>query len=81
MWSAILHMWLSLLPALKPMNWVACLQAVRELQPDAVLEIGPGRAMARMWNANYPDVPARSIDDFRSPSGIQTWVDNVRARC
>lgn len=62
------------------MDWVACLQAVRELQPDAVLEIGPGRAMARMWNAIYPDIPARSIDDFRSPIGIQKWVDNVQAR-
>ncbi|WP_193090381.1 malonate decarboxylase subunit epsilon [Advenella sp. FME57] len=62
------------------MDWVACLQAIRELQPDAVLEIGPGRAMARMWNAIYPDIPARSVDDFRSPVGIQKWVDNVLAR-
>ena len=62
------------------MDWVACLQAIRELQPDAVLEIGPGRAMARMWNASYPDIPARSSDDFRTPAGIQKWVDNVLAR-
>ncbi len=62
------------------MSWVACLQAIRELQPDAVLEIGPGRAMARMWNAIYPDIPARAIDDFRSPLGIQKWVDNLLVR-
>ncbi len=62
------------------MDWVACLQAIRELQPDAVLEIGPGRAMARMWNAIYPDIPARAIDDFRSPAGIQKWVDNLLVR-
>jgi [acyl-carrier-protein] S-malonyltransferase len=62
------------------MDWVACLQAIRELQPDAVLEIGPGRAMARMWNAIYPDIPARAIDDFRSPLGIQKWVDNLLVR-
>lgn len=62
------------------MDWVACLQAVRELQPDAVLEIGPGRAMARMWNAIYPDIPARSVDDFRTPVGIQKWLENVQVR-
>lgn len=62
------------------MDWVACLQAIRELQPNAVLEIGPGRAMARMWNAIYPDIPARAIDDFRSPLGIQKWVDNLLVR-
>lgn len=62
------------------MDWVACLQAIRELQPDAVLEIGPGRAMARIWNAIYPDIPARAIDDFRSPLGIQKWIENMQVR-
>ena len=62
------------------MDWAACLQAVRERQPDAVLEIGPGRAMARMWNGVYPDIPARSVDDFRSPAGVQQWFENVSPR-
>ena len=59
------------------MDWVACLQAIRERQPDAVLEIGPGRALARMWNAIYPDIPARSVDDFRGPAGVQKWLETV----
>lgn len=62
------------------MNWQACLQATRELQPDAVLEIGPGRALARMWEASYPDIPARSTDDFRSTGGIKTWIENLNLR-
>lgn len=59
------------------MDWQACLHAIHELQPDAVLEIGPGGAMARMWNAVYPNIPARSTDDFRSTEGIKMWVDQV----
>ncbi|AHG62891.1 ACP S-malonyltransferase [Advenella mimigardefordensis] len=62
------------------MDWGACLQAIRERQPDAVLEIGPGRALARMWNTIYPDIPARSIDDFRSPTGVQHWLEHLPAR-
>ncbi|MGO1767301.1 MAG: malonate decarboxylase subunit epsilon, partial [Advenella sp.] len=62
------------------MDWASCLQAVREQQPDAVLEIGPGRAMARMWNALYPEIPVRSADDFRSTAGIQSWVHNAPVR-
>jgi [acyl-carrier-protein] S-malonyltransferase len=39
-----------------------------------VLEIGPGAALARMWNQRFPDVPARSVDEFRSRSAIVDWV-------
>ena len=42
-----------------------------------VLEIGPGQALARMWNERYPDVPARSCDEFRSAAGIANWVAGV----
>ncbi len=62
------------------MDWRACLQAVRELQPDAVLEIGPGRALAKMWNTAYPDVPARAVDDFRGTDGIRQWLDRIDER-
>ena len=39
-----------------------------------VLEIGPGAALARMWNQRFPDVQARSVDEFRSVSAITDWV-------
>jgi len=28
-----------------------------------------------MWNDRFPDVPARSIDEFRSARAIVDWVE------
>jgi [acyl-carrier-protein] S-malonyltransferase len=55
-------------------RWGACLDHIRARQVGCVLEIGPGAALARMWNDRYPDVPARSADEFRSASAIVNWV-------
>ncbi|MCG2575620.1 malonate decarboxylase subunit epsilon [Dechloromonas sp. XY25] len=57
-----------------PLDWAACLQAVREMQPDAVLEIGPGNALARLFGELAPEIPVRACDDFRSPDGIVRWL-------
>lgn len=57
-----------------PLDWDACLGAVLEMQPDAVLEIGPGNALARMWGERDSGVPVRASDDFRSAAGIVDWV-------
>ena len=58
-----------------PLDWAACLQTVREMQPDAVLEIGPGNALARLFSELAPDIPARACDDFRSVDGIVRWLE------
>lgn len=57
-----------------PLDWDACLEAVLEMQPDALLEIGPGNALARMWSERGSGVPVRATDDFRSVAGIVDWV-------
>ncbi|RTL36860.1 MAG: malonate decarboxylase subunit epsilon [Rhodocyclaceae bacterium] len=57
-----------------PLDWDACLGAVLEMQPDVVLEIGPGNALARMWGERDNGVPVRASDDFRSAAGIIDWV-------
>ena len=59
-----------------PLDWAACLEAVLEMQPDAVLEIGPGNAMSRLFAELAPAIPARACDDVRSPEGIVAWVRN-----
>jgi [acyl-carrier-protein] S-malonyltransferase len=59
-----------------PLDWAACLQAVREMQPDAVLEIGPGNALARLFGELTPDIPVRATDDFRSEDGIVRWLES-----
>ena len=57
-----------------PLDWEACLGAVLEMQPTAVLELGPGNALARMWTERETGVPVRAADEFRSLAGILDWV-------
>ncbi len=54
--------------------WDRCLDAVAERRPRCVLEMGPGSTLSRLWNEREPQVPARSIDDFRSANGVVRWV-------
>ena len=55
-------------------RWAQCLDAVQARQPRCVLEIGPGSALAAMWNRRFPDCPARSADEFRSAGALLAWV-------
>jgi [acyl-carrier-protein] S-malonyltransferase len=57
-----------------PLNWLACLEVVREMQPDAVLEIGPGDALSKLFSEVAPDIPVRSTDAFKSVDGILAWL-------
>ena len=57
-----------------PLDWQACLHAVEEMQPQRVLEIGPGDALARMWRDLDNGIPVRAVDDFRSEEGILRWL-------
>lgn len=59
-----------------PLDWAACLEAVVELQPDAVLEIGPGNALAKLFGELAPAIPVRASDDFRSVDGIVRWLES-----
>ncbi len=55
-------------------QWAACLEACVEAGVDTVLELGPGNALAAMVGAAYPSLNARSVDDFRSLAGVETWL-------
>lgn len=55
-------------------GWDTCLDSVADQRVDVVLEIGPGQALARMWNEREPQVPARSADEFRSLEALLGWV-------
>ena len=39
-----------------------------------LLELEPGRALAAGWNRIHPDVPARSVEEFRSIEAVRAWV-------
>jgi [acyl-carrier-protein] S-malonyltransferase len=55
-------------------RWDECMEGLRSRGVSCMLEVGPGQALARLWNERYPDAPARSCDEFRSAEGIVRWV-------
>lgn len=55
-------------------RWSECLDTLHARRVNCVLEIGPGRALAAGWNRIHPDVPARSVEDFRSIESVTAWV-------
>ncbi|MGE4336591.1 MAG: acyltransferase domain-containing protein [Pigmentiphaga sp.] len=61
-------------------RWADCLQGITERRVDCVLEIGAGAALSRQWNERYPDIPARSADEFRAVGAIVNWVEKHTAR-
>jgi [acyl-carrier-protein] S-malonyltransferase len=63
----------------RTVRWDACLDAVAERRPRCVVEVGPGTTLSRLWNERHPDIPARSIDEFRSPAAVARWVNGVLA--
>lgn len=61
-------------------RWDECMESIRARGVARALEIGPGQALARLWNERYPDIPARSCDEFRRVTGIENWVGRC-CRC
>lgn len=55
-------------------QWASCLQSCIEAGATAFLELGPGDALSAMVAGTWRDVPARSLDDFRSLQGVRSWL-------
>jgi [acyl-carrier-protein] S-malonyltransferase len=55
-------------------RWSDVMEAIRARRVACVLEIGPAGALAKIWNRNHPDIPARSADEFRSARAVVDWV-------
>lgn len=55
-------------------HWADCLRACIESGATAMLELGPGRALAEMAAGTWPDIPARSLEDFRTLDGVRDWL-------
>ncbi|WP_441251932.1 acyltransferase domain-containing protein [Tardiphaga sp. 71_E8_N1_1] len=60
-------------------QWSACLEGCLEAGASTFLELGPGRALSEMATAAYPAIPARSLEDFSTLTGLRTWL--ARAIC
>ncbi|GJD55396.1 acyltransferase domain-containing protein [Methylobacterium dankookense] len=55
-------------------DWAACLVAAREFGAEAVLELGPGHALATMARDALPGARVHALEDFRSAEGLRDWV-------
>ncbi|HVS25727.1 MAG TPA: hypothetical protein VHE58_00180 [Burkholderiales bacterium] len=57
-----------------PIDWIACMEAAVEMGCKVFLELGPGYRLARMARDFYPGLTVRSVEEFRSLSGVIEWV-------
>ena len=55
-------------------QWASCLQGCIEAGATSFLELGPGHALSAMAATVSRDIPARSLEDFRSLSGARSWL-------
>ena len=55
-------------------EWANCLDSCLEAGASAFLELGPGAALSNMLASTYPNIPSRSLDDFRTIQGVGSWV-------
>jgi [acyl-carrier-protein] S-malonyltransferase len=60
-------------------DWAACLESCRSAGTVAALELGPGATLSHMASALLPDGRARSVEEFRSLTGLRTWLQRAVA--
>jgi [acyl-carrier-protein] S-malonyltransferase len=51
------------------------MDAAVESGATVALELGPGASLSRMFRTRYPDLPCRSVSEFRSIDGIAAWLE------
>jgi len=56
------------------LDWAACLDSCRAAGAVRVLELGPGRALARMAAPLFPEGTVRASEDFRTVAGLRAWL-------
>jgi [acyl-carrier-protein] S-malonyltransferase len=58
-------------------QWADCLASCVEAGASAFLELGPGRALSNMAALAYPQIPSRSLEEFRTLQGVRDWLARV----
>jgi [acyl-carrier-protein] S-malonyltransferase len=59
--------------------WDQVLESVYARNVGCVLEVGPGAVLASMWNQRFPEIPARSADEFSDAGAIVDWMERRSA--
>ena len=55
-------------------QWAACMDALAEQGVHCVIEVGAGTTLSKMWNQRHPEIPARSLEEFRDVAGMVRWL-------
>jgi [acyl-carrier-protein] S-malonyltransferase len=63
----------------RAIDWAACMESMGEMGCTAILELGPGDALSRMYRDRQPHVQVRSVCEFRTLAGVVAWAGR-RAR-
>ena len=58
-------------------QWAHCLEGCVEAGASVFFELGPGRALNEIVAGAYPDISARSLEDFRTLQGARAWLARV----
>jgi len=58
----------------EPIRWTDCMRELTESGVRVVLELGPGRSLARLIEESQPEIVVRSVADFRSWHGVIDWM-------
>jgi [acyl-carrier-protein] S-malonyltransferase len=58
-------------------QWAHCLEGCVEAGASVFFELGPGRALSEMAAGAYPDISARSLENFRTLQGARAWLARV----
>ncbi len=60
-------------------QWAGCMDSLAEQGLACVIEVGAGSTLSKMWNQRHPDVPARSLHEFRDAAGAARWIERSLA--
>ncbi|GAO34761.1 ACP S-malonyltransferase [Sulfuricella sp. T08] len=55
-------------------RWDRCMDALTEYGIDSVIELGPGNDLARLVEAEHPQIAARAVNDFRDYRALANWL-------
>ena len=55
-------------------RWDRCMDALAEFGIDAVIELGPGNDLARLVEAEQPQIRARAVGDFGDYRALADWL-------
>lgn len=61
-------------------HWDRCMETVKERRVRCILEVGPGTTLSRLWNSRHPALPARSLDEFKTPQQAAEWARRTLAQ-